>query len=104
MRHVAVLAQPTGWLHNVACGIMNNTSWLYHACLRVNGHVVVHLAAIGIVRTLLIIAEEIDARCKEVDSRSLEELVTAATTFFLSLLQRLQQSLCRFTRFAVICR
>ena len=42
--------------------------------------------AIGIVWPLLVVAEEIDASSQEVDGRSLEELVAAATTFLLSLL------------------
>ena len=86
MRHIAVLAQPICRFHNVSCRISDNTSRLYHTGLWVNGLVVVHLMAIGVVWTLLVVAEEIDTCSQEVDRGSLEELVAAATTFLLSLL------------------
>ena len=84
--HITVLSQPICRFHNVSGSISDNACRFYHACFWVNGLVVVHLMAIGIVWPLLVVAEEIDASSQEVDGRSLEELVAAATTFLLSLL------------------
>ena len=86
MRHIAVLAQPVGRFYNVSCRVTDYACRFYHTRLRVNGLVVVHLVTIGIVGTLLVVAEEVDTCCQEVDRRSLEELVATATAFLLTLL------------------
>jgi len=97
VRHVAVLAQPVGRLCHAARGIADNARGLNHARLGVDGLVIVQLMAILVVRTLLVVAVEVDARGQEVDGRRLEELVTTATALLLAFLERLQQGLRRFT-------
>ena len=68
MRHVAIFAQPICRSRYITHSVTNNTRWFDHASLWVNGLVKVQLLTIFVIRSLLIVAEEINAGSKEVDS------------------------------------
>ena len=68
MWHVAIFAQPICWSRYITHCVTNDTRWFDHASLWVNGLVKVQFLAILVIRSLLIVAEEIYAGCKEVDS------------------------------------
>ena len=100
MRHVAVLAKPvvTVWTDLIVIGIKDSSCRLRTMCLWLFGHLGFQgLVGLLVIRNLSVISEEEDTSRKEVDGRSLEELVRTTSTLFLAFLQRFEQRLSRFT-------
>ena len=99
MRHVAVLAQPVGGLHDVpVLAVTDNSRWLPELRFRILPLLRIQQVAVLVVRFFFVVHEEVDTSGEEVHRRSLEELVATSAAFFLALLQGFQQGLRRFAR------
>ena len=96
MGHVRVFAQPVGGLHDVpALAVTHHARRLPELRFRVLTLFGVQPVAVLVVGLFLVVHEEVDAGGEEVHRRGLEELVAAAASLFLALLQRFQQGLRR---------
>ena len=93
MRHVRVLTQPVGRLHEKSVLIHDPSGEPLLPGLPVRRVFRDELTAVLVVGHLVPIAEKEDAGRKEVHGGSLEELVRSATAFLLSLLKGVQQGL-----------
>ena len=88
MRHVRILSQPVGRLHDVAALFVTHDSGrLPEFGFRVLTFLRVQHVSVLVIRLPLVIDKEIDAGSKEVHSGCLEKLVASAATFLLALLQ-----------------
>ena len=93
MRHVRVLTQPVGRLHEKSVLIHDPSGEPLLPGLPVRRVFRDELTAVLVVGHLVPIAEKEDAGRKEVHGGGLEELVRAAATFLLTLLEGIQQGL-----------
>ena len=93
MWHVGVPAQPVGGLHDESVGIPDNAGKDLLPGLRIRDIFRNERLPVLVIGHLVPVAEKEDAGREEVDGRGLEELVRAAATFLLALLEGIQQGL-----------
>ena len=67
MGHIAILAQPIGWLYLFSCMVKHLSGWLHLHGLRVKYFLCYQHLAILVVRFLAIVDEEVDTGSEEVD-------------------------------------